>query len=421
MYNNSLAAGRSQLRSTDEGVSQAISTWRPTVTLTSDAGRQDITSNFQYPLKYHYYDANQDATARVVQPVYQGGLTVASVAQAESAVLAQRASLRATEANVLLAAATAFLDVIRDRQIVQINIENEQNLRQQAESSHDRFREGEISSTDVSQSEARLSQASAQRVLAEGTLKDSQANFVAAVGHVPETLEMSPDVLVTPGRLEDVHAATLSHNPNVLAAKYVFEAAKSGIDVALSSLLPQVQVSAQRFKSWNGSYAGSYQRLDQVMLTVSVPFYQQGAEYSKVRGQKDTAAQHRLEADQAMVDALQAADQAWNSLQTNNRALKFYEEQVTNDEAALAGVVEEEQIGSRTVIEVLNAKQELYNARVSLAQSRHDMMVAALQLRGTIGEITAEALNLPVEVYDPAKHYEDVRDKWIGLGDDPTK
>lgn len=424
LHNSSLAAGRAQLRSTDEGVPQALSTWRPTVTLTSDAGRQDITGNFQSQipaLKYHYYDATQDAAAKIVQPIYQGGLTVSSVAQAESTVLAQRASLRVTEATVLLAAATAFLDVLRDRQIVQINIENEQNLRQQALSSHERFREGEISSTDVSQSEARLSLASAQRVLAEGALDNSRANFTATVGHVPETLEMSPGLLVTPDQLDEVHAATLSHNPAVLAAKYVFEASESGIDVALSSLRPQVQITAQRTKTWGGAYQSSYQRLDQVMLNLSVPLYQQGAEYAMVRGQKETAARRRLEADQAMVDALQSADQAWNSLQTNRRALKFFQEQVTNDETALAGVEEEEQIGSRTVIEVLNAKQELYNARVSLAQSTHDMMAATLQLRGTIGEITAETLKLPVERYDPTRHYEDVRDKWMGLGGDRAR
>jgi len=417
--NNSLGASRAQLRSADEGVSLAEATWRPTVTIGTDVGRQDLNSNV-VPA-YHMYNTTQDATAKIVQPLYQGGLESASVGQAENIVLAQRANLKATEANVLLAAATAFFDVERDSEILQINIENEQTLRRQAEAAHERFREGEVSSTDVAQSEARFSQASALRELAEGALANSRSSFLAAVGHFPEKLEMSPELLVTPAQLNDVHAATLRHNPGILAAVYTFEAAKKGVDVAFAALLPQLQVSVQRQTYWNSTYTPGDSRTDQVVLTLSVPLFQQGAEYAKVRGQKETVGQRHLEADQAKLTALQTADLAWNSLKSNSRAQSFYQEQVSYNQNALVGVQEEEQIGSRTVLDVLNAKQELFNSRISLVQTRHDVLASTFQVRAIIGDLTAETLALPVELYDPTKHYDAVRDKWLGLGDDIEK
>ncbi|HLO77638.1 MAG TPA: TolC family protein, partial [Magnetospirillum sp.] len=222
--NSNLAAARARLRAADEGVSQAVATWRPTVTITGGAGRQMVTSPANAALfGYHSYMSNQSATYSLVQPLYQGGLTTASVEQAENSVRAQRANLRATEATVLLTAATAFFDVVRDRAILKVNIENEQNLREQAAASHERFREAEISSTSVAQSEARLSQASAQRALAETALADSQANFAAVIGHFPEALEVPTEADAFPQTLDTVKAAALAENPNLVAARYAYD------------------------------------------------------------------------------------------------------------------------------------------------------------------------------------------------------
>lgn len=416
--NNTLAAGRAKLRAADEGVSQAAATWRPSVTINGTAGRQILTSPANPPFyKYNNYLSNQSISYGLVQPLYQGGLSPALKEQADSTVLAERATLRGTEATVLLNAATAFLDVLRDREILRINIENVQNLREQAVASHERFREGEISSTSVAQSEARLSQALAQRTLAEAALVESHANFLAAVGHFPEGLELSPDLVSPPPSVQAVKEAALVGNPALVSARHAYEAAKSGIDVAFAPLLPQVSLTVQRTKNWNVSYAGSYLDQDQVFLSVSVPLYQSGAEYSKVRAQKETTAQRRLESDQARVDTLQAAEKAWNELERARRTEAFYQEQVTFNVEAVAGVQEEEQIGSRTVIEVLNAKQELVTARVSLVQAHHDLRLAAFQLRAVTGTLTAEALGLPVARFDPAAHYEQVKGQWFGTGD----
>ncbi|HLO78360.1 MAG TPA: TolC family protein, partial [Magnetospirillum sp.] len=156
-------------------------------------------------------------------------------------------------------------------------------------------------------------------------------------------------------------------------------------------------------------------------LGVTVPIYQNGAEYSRVRAQKEVAAQRRLETDQARVDAVQSAGKAWNYLDRARRTEAFYLQQVAHNIEAVDGVQEEEQIGSRTVIEVLNAKQELVTARVNLIQARHDLWLASFQLRSVMGNLTAEALALPVAVYDPAAHYEDVRGKMFGTGDTPLE
>lgn len=424
--NPTLQARRARLRATDEGVPQALSNWRPTVTLSGSAGRGKFESNQAASREDNRNPST--GTLRVTQPLYRGGRTVAQTQQAEASVLAERALLQATEQTVLLNASTAYLNVVRDEAVLKLNINNEQVLRRQLDAAQERFRVGEITRTDVSQAEARLSRATADRVAAEGTLQNSRANFINVVGRAPEAPEAPREATAVPGSFDEVKVTTLAKNPNVIAADWTAQAAKDGIDLVQGELLPTVSLvgeysrsldSSSRFSTGSGVNKAESEYA-QATVELSVPLYEGGGTYARVRAQKHTFGQRRIEADQARRDSLETATRAWEDLQAARASIRSYESQIRASELALAGVEEEAKVGSRTVLDVLDAEQELFDARVNMVRAQHNEMLAAFQVRSAVGQMTAEELTLPVEVYNPTTHYDDVRGQWIGTGIEPA-
>lgn len=421
--NPTLQARRARLRAADEGVPQALANWRPTVTLSGDAGRGRYESN-QASKRESIRDPKNYALS-VNQPLYRGGRTTAQTQQAESSVMAERALLQATEQSILLNAATAYLNVVRDEAVLKLNINNEQVLRRQLEAAQERFRVGEITRTDVSQAEARLSRATADRVAAEGTLQNSRANFINVVGRPPETPQAPQGAVSVPASFDEIKSLTLAKNPNVIAADWTAKAAKDGIDLVFGELLPTVSLSGEYSRALdNSSRSADGNHIEgenlEAKLNVSVPLYEGGGTYSRVRAQKHTYGQRRIEADQARRDSLETATRGWEDLQAARARTRSYESQIRASEMALAGVEEEAKVGSRTVLDVLDAEQELFDARVNMVRAQHDEMVAAFQVKSALGQMTAEGLTLPVEAYDPTTHYEDVRNQWIGTGIEPA-
>ena len=419
--NPTLAARRARVRATDESVPQALSNWRPTVTMSGSVGRGNYSSNAY--AKYGSTRTPKTGALTVTQPLFRGGRTVAATSQADNTVASERALLAATEESVLLNAATAYLNVVRDEDVVKLSVNNEQVLLKQLEATQERFKVGEITRTDVSQAEARMSKATADRVAAEGTLQTSRANYMNAVGHTPEAPVQPALPSALPGSLDDLTAAALATNPTVVAADYAYAAAQDGVDLVFGELLPTLSLSADVTRSLQTSAMGtggatSETIAREVLLNLSVPLYESGSVYARVRASKHTAGQRRIEADQARRDAVEAAAKSWETLQAAKAQAKAYDAQIKASELALAGVREESKVGSRTVLDVLNAEQELFDARVNLVRAQHDVLAAAFQVKSSAGQMTAQGLNLPVAIYDPTKHYDDVRGKWIGNGID---
>jgi len=417
--NPTLSAQRAKLRATDEGVPQALSNWRPQVSLSGSAGRGQYFNNTN-PTRYEATRDPRTATLSVSQPLYRGGRTVAATSQAENAVLAQRALLASAEQSILLATVAAYLNVVRDEEVVGLSVNNEQVLRRQLEATQERFRVGELTRTDVSQAEARLAKAVADRIGAEGTLQTSRANYLNNVGRLPQSLVLPPFPGGLPSGLEDLNSQALGANPNVLAADYTLAAARDGVDLVFGELLPTVSLNADMSRTLDAGTLSAAQvastTAKEVVLNLSVPLYEGGGTYSRVRAAKHTAGQRRIEADQARRDAVETATKAWETLQSAQAQTRSYESQIRAADLALAGVREESKVGSRTVLDVLNAEQELFDARVNLARAQHDVLLAAYQVRSAVGRLTAESLGLAVDLYDPVRHYDEVRDKWIGNG-----
>ena len=434
--NPTILSERSKLRATDELVPQALSNWRPTVTVSGNATRSNTysyngggssiggtTSGTPEGTQVTaagttIYNAETMGLS-VTQPIFRGGRTVAQTRQAEAQVEAERAQLSITEQQVLLNVATAYLNLVQAQSVLQLSINNEQVLQRQLDSVEDRFRVGEVTRTDVAQAQSRLSAAHADRTQDEGNLRTARAAYVQYVGHLPDKVEYPATLPALPSDVQAAQALAASQNPNIGNAQANYQAALEGIDLLAGQLLPQVSLTGTAERVVNFDGPSTLENFAQATLSVTIPIYQQGAEYSRLRAQKQTAGQTRATVDESRRDVEESLSSAWESLQSSKARRASYNDQISSAKVALEGVTRENQVGSRTVLDVLNAEQELLQAQVNEVQAHHDEIVAAYQLLNATGQLTAQYLALPVELYDPTTHYEEVRDSWVGFGDRP--
>lgn len=414
--NPTLEAERARVRGVDEQVPQALSGWRPTVKLTGDIGQQRVESSGGSIVGTRTVSTNPKGVGvSLNQPLFNGFQTTNAIAAAEDSVLAARSQLTATEQQVLLDGAQVYMDVLRDMALVALNVNNEQVLSRQLEATQDRFNVGEITRTDVSQAESRLAGAVASRIAAEGQLRSSQASFERVIGLPASGLEVPSQMDdMLPKSLDDSVQSAISNQPSVQAAEYAANASLKQVDVVRGELMPAVNLQAGVSKDWENTASNSEQETAAVMANVTIPLYQSGAVYSRMRAAKHTAGQRRIEVDLARNSARESAVQSWETVQAARARIVSIKAQVQAAEIALDGVQREAQVGARTVLDVLDAEQELLDARVSLVGAERDERVAAHQLLAATGRLTARDMGLGVDVYDPTTHYEDVRNQWFG-------
>ena len=416
--NPNLLAARAQLRATDEAVPIALSGWRPTLQVNGNVTRQRIEST-QPPGptgSVGSFLANTAKTASVTfnQPLFRGFKTVAGTSSAQNQVYSQRARLSGTEAQVMLQVATAYLDVLQYQAVVELNQNNAQVLSRQLEATNDRFRVGEITRTDVAQSEASLAGARASLVQAEGQLQQARSAYENVVGKAPENLVQPGIPTNLPASLDAAVAAAIAANPNFLAADYSALAAKDNITVAQGDLLPSASFVAQWTKGYDTSLNGYRSDNAIAQAQVTVPLYQQGAEWARLRQAKDTASQARLLADQARLDARNASTVAYEGYQAATATIESFKAQIAASEISVEGLQRQQEVGSATILDVLIQEQNLLSARVNLVRSLHDQAVAAFQVLSATGRLNAADLALNAPVYDPTVHFNSVKFQAIG-------
>ena len=417
--NPTLNAQRAALRVTDEGVSQAVAGYRPRINGTWDSGYQHYESNTISGGSFVKTNTNispRGGNVGLVQTLYNGQRTGNLTRQAESAVLSGRETLRNSVQTALLDAATAYMNVMRDTAILDLRRRNVQVLQEQLKQTRDRFNVGEVTRTDVAQSESRVAAAQSNVLAAEANLKASQAAFRRIVGVEPVGLRAAMPVdRLSPPSLEAAIGQGLTVHPNVTAAQYTVDTAQYSVKAAEGSLYPTVTAEANIQKRWD-AVPGSMDVLTGTVLgRVNVPFYQGGSEYSLIRQAKETLGQRRIELDVQRDLARANVVQGWATLQATKAQIVAAQAQVTATEVALNGVREEARVGQRTTLDVLNAQQELVDARVALVTAQRDRVVASFTLLAAVGRLGPQVLSLKTEDYDPRVHYHQVRDKWIGV------
>ena len=414
--NPTLEAQRAQLRATDERVNQALSGWRPTVQAGATAGIATQDSNLVLAGSQTLYPKTLSLSLR--QPIYRGGRTTALTSRAERDVETQRARLVAAEQQLMLDVAVAYMAVLRDQAVLELNRYNERVITRQLEAARDRFSVGEVTRTDVAQAEARLARALADRIQAEGNLEVSRTAYERLVGEPPGALAPPTLPQDLPASRDQAIAVALEGNPTVFAAQFAALSAQDNIRAVRGELYPTVNLNAGLSRDYDRTTSGSRVDLASLAAELTVPLYQAGAVASRVREAKEVAGQALTQIEEARRAAIESATESWENLTTARARIQSLQTQIAAAEIALEGVQQEALVGTRTVLDVLDAEQELLDARVNLVVSQRDFAVATLSLAAAIGTLTAERLQLPVDYYDPNVHYEYVRNKWWGT--DPT-
>ncbi|MBU1347516.1 MAG: TolC family outer membrane protein [Alphaproteobacteria bacterium] len=432
--NPTLQAQRANQRALDETVPQARAGLRPTLGVSGNASytRRDGPSSagidtdgdgiIDFPGVSGLSETDSaGATISLSQSLYSGGRIARGIDAAEAGVLSGRESLRSIEQQVLAAVIQAYVDVQRDIEILRIREANVAVLRRQLDESNARFEVGEITRTDVSQSEARLAQSEADFAGAQAQLSASRAGYAAIVGQAPAGLVDPPALPGVPDDFETAMDIGLAENPNVLAAEYDLRAAEARHSQARSAYLPSVGLTS--------SYGGATEISDfdlsdrttsfQAGVSVSVPLFTGGLNRSRVVQALEQANAAQIEIERQRRVVLQNVSTAYTQVISSQAQLQAGEAGVAAARVAAEGVRQEQQVGLRTTLDVLNGELELRNAEINLAVARRNIYVAQASLLSAMGRLSGEDLSPGIEIYDPAENAARVRNRgglpWDGL------
>jgi outer membrane protein len=429
--NPQINAQRALVRATDENVPTALAGYRPRITGTYNYGVTwtETTTEVQIPsLRSNGYlsTGSRDRQvsrftpsaygATLTQTLFNGFQTGNRTRQAESQVFQARETLRTIEQTVLLDSATAYMNVLRDSAIYDLQKRNVEVLQEQLRQTRDRFNVGEVTRTDVAQAESRVAAGQSQMLTAQANLTTSRAIYRRVIGLDPGKLTAGTPVdRFSPRTLDLAVAQGQSESPSVNAAEYGVDVAQLQVKVSEGALYPTVTVTGSTQQAYNQSDTLMRSMNTLILGQLTVPIYQGGSEYSLIRQAKETVGQRRLELavnrDQARANVVQA----WGQLDAAKAQIDATKAQVTAAEIALNGVREEARVGQRTTLDVLNAQQELVNARVALVTAQRDRVVASYALLAACGRLSIPVLGLQVPLYDPMVHYQQVRDSWFGI------
>jgi outer membrane protein len=417
--NPQLNAQRASVRSVDEAVPQALAGYRPKVSgiFTAGVGFTDQLADGSVGKKIEQGDQTPHSAAlTATQTIYNGNQTANKTRAAESQVLGAREGLRLLEQSVLLAAATIYMDFLRDAAILEVQRSNTKVLQLTLKQTQDRYSAGLVTPTDVAQSQAQLAAAQSQEQAAVSALTTTRANFRRIIGNEPANLQpASPvDRFLPPAQGGAVELA-LHQNPNVTAAMYGVDVSFLTVKINEGALFPTVSLQATVSKTWDPAITQINLFTASATAQVNVPVYQGGAEYSLIRQSKETLEQQRLTMEQARDQARADTVTAWGQLIATKAQVAAAQSQVQASELAYLGTTKEAQVGQRTVIDILNAQQTLVNARVALVTAQHDRVVASYTVLNAIGRLSPQVLHLSTQTYDPSVHYQQVRDNWAGV------
>ena len=412
--NPKIDAERARLRATDEGVPQAKAGYRPTAAATGSVGFSDQRSD---PVQ------SSDGQVRpsgygvsVTQSLFSGYRTVNTVREAEANVRAGRENLRLVESQVLMDAITAYADVIRDTALVRLREKNVSVLSSELQSTEARRSVREVTRTDVAQTQARRAKAVSALNLARSNLQASRASYERVVGRPPDHLsEPAPPIRLIPSSVDDVTKIAEKENPNVVASLYREQAARHEVDRIWGELLPEAHIQAGYTDGLNTVTGINKSATTTISGVINVPLYEGGETKARVRAAKHTHVSRLQEIEQARTETRATALAAWAKHVAMRTQAAEVRVQIEAAQTALQGVREEQRVGQRTLLDVLNAEQDLVDAEVSAVVDRHDNLTATYALLVAMGRLDGNILQLGDSQYDPSVHYDEVEHKWFGV------
>jgi outer membrane protein len=409
--NPTLLRARAQQRAADEGYVQARSYLGPSLNAgasTDYADHSDGLGNRSYT----------GLSLSATQTLFASGGLTASLAASKATVMSGQQSLRSTEQGVLLDVISVYTAVQRDQQALKISQDNYDILKQQLDQTQAQFDAGQLTRTDVAQSQARLAASAASLASAQAQLDTDRATYVAIVGQAPAALDPVPDL---PGLPTDLNAALDSaqkNNPDMQAAMYAEQSAADRVRAARSVFGPTIGLSAQSGYTAPTNHLGTLSDNESTSLTarLSIPLFSAGLNGSQVRQAKENLAAQTADVELTRRSVVSTVSQAWSQMLAARSAVTSNEEGVKAAQIAADGVKTEQQVGLRTNIEVLNAEQDLKSAQLSLIESQRNAYVAGSQLLAVTGALDPRAFAPEVEAYDPQANFDKVKNKgWSPL------
>lgn len=399
--NPQLRSARAELAAVHERLPQAQAGWLPTVSADAAVEGSDLDTRLGDGTSGGGSTTSKSVGVSLSQPLYRGGRTVAGTEVAENIVRAQVARVLSTEQDVLLNAVTYYMNVVRDRALLELSENNKKLIERQHEATNDRFEVGELTKTDVEQAKARLANAQAQVIKAKGALRNSEAEYEEVTGQVAGNLGFPSLALNFPTSLDEAILDAEHSNPDVVSAVNTQRAAEADIDNVYGELLPSVSLSASLSRAYDPA-PGTLDRQDNaaVGLMASVPIFQAGAVRSRVRQAKHTANQRTLDILDIKRQVRQKVTKSWEDLRTAQAEIKAREAQVEAAAVAREGVSAETEFGARTVLDALDADQEFLDAQVALVSAKRDEIVAEFTLLSVLGNITPQHVGFADTAFD---------------------
>lgn len=410
--NPRILAQRDIFEQSGEQHMQALSGWLPTVSATYSKGRR--RNMFGNQRDWDYVDA-RTRQLDVSQPVFNVS-TFYALSQADNTIAASGAELINITQEVLSGAIRSHLDVVRDREILKLSEHNEKVLTKHLMATRERFNVGEATRTDVSQSEARLSRAESDTIQAAANIKIATAAFERIVGYeAPEAVAYPVDMPPLPQSLDEVVELAQKANPRLMAAKFAEEAAHDGVGASVTRLLPTAAVQGSVSRQEGLGFTDQAISSDSVLLNVNIPIYQAGSDHSRIRQSKEERSRRRHEMLDAGNQAREQAISAWEQYRASLAAIDAQNDVIRAAEIALDGVQQEQLYGSRTVLDVLDAEQELFIAKVTLERNKRDMILSAYNILAVAGQLSPSMLKLGVQEYDNEDVMDGIKYQFIGF------
>ncbi len=390
--NPTINAEREKLQAVDEGLDIAGAGYRPTISLNGDITRQNNYTDFNGSRDTDDTFTSRGYSVTVNQPLYRGGRTVAAVSEAQANSLAAREALRNVEQNVLLDVATTYVTVVRDTAIKGLRRNNLRLLDKQLRATRGRHDAGVVTSTDVALALSRKSAAQSELTLADANLRTARAEYMRLTGRAA-TKSFYPAVRGkgTAGNLRAAINIGKNENPAILAAFYAKDAAQFAIDQVRGERLPQLSLEAGFDSHWDVSKSVEQQRTANIRLRGTMPFYQGGAVMAKIRRARATYRQRTLEISAAQASTHSQIVSNWGGMVASKARINSAQTQIEAAQQALLGITNEEKVGQRTVLDVLDAEQELLEAKVALQQARGDYISAYFRLLSAMGRLHASS------------------------------
>lgn len=416
--NPTLEAQRKELESNLYLIPEAQSNFRPSLGVSGSADWRRTDNEIANPVPSTVSKTDlstQEMAVSLTQPLYRGGRTRAEVNEARNLVMSNIALLTQTEQDVLLDAVTAYFNLEQARATLRLRKKNEAVLDEQLQATNDRFNVGELTKTDVSQAESRLAESKANRIAAEGDVEQAIAVYEQIIGEFDKSQEkMLNDIaLMLPTSIGEAVDAGLKNHPLIAQTVYNQRVAVDGREQVEGELLPELNLVGSASKTYDPSTFVDESDQMAIGFSLSMPLYEGGAIRSRINRADRVASQRQIQIAEAERLVRQNVINAWNEYQSSKAQIEAINTQIKSAEVALEGVREEASVGTRTVLDILDAEEELVNAQVSLVIAQKDVAISQFQLLQSMGSLNAKTLELDVPYYSYVALMEDLDNNWM--------